>query len=487
MVSFHVYALCYNEERTLPFFLNHYKKADKIYILDNYSTDNSENIINEYKQKGMDIEIVKFDTNNEFCDYTNKQVKNTCWKHSIGMCDYVIVQDLDEFLTFKEYPYDFKKGLSILKEKNVTHIVCSGYEMCCSDEEYNSIPKCELLSNYIHRGWFRQAYSKPCLFNPNVISDTNFEFGQHLWNPVYIDPLKKNEGYDLTLFLLHFKHLGKKWEVERIVNVGKRMGKLQFVFGCSLNYARKRDEIIEDVNGIHSQAKDITDTIFTPCVRRITCELKGDLGTDLSIVASTLILAKNKDMFAFFGKNNYQFNVLKSICYKPDIDIIDYVKVKVNDTFPEHKNIIVYDYDINNIKGYESYISEIFDVYDFSGNQFVSLLKQTYKCILVSMVINKDVNLSFYKSAYNKTKMMYPNVKFILFSKNKEWCNTHFPKEYICDEYEDHTQLYIMSKLDIHIVSDLLSFWGALLATNKIVVTSPRFSHFRKDWICVDE
>ena len=52
-----LYTICYNEQEMLPYFLNHYSKmVDKIVVYDNYSTDNSRQILESFKD--CEIEII---------------------------------------------------------------------------------------------------------------------------------------------------------------------------------------------------------------------------------------------------------------------------------------------------------------------------------------------------------------------------------------------------------------------------------------------
>ena len=57
-----VFAICYNEEIILPYFLKHYKKfVRNITVYDNMSTDNSVNIMNEHG-----VKVIRFNTKGKF-------------------------------------------------------------------------------------------------------------------------------------------------------------------------------------------------------------------------------------------------------------------------------------------------------------------------------------------------------------------------------------------------------------------------------------
>lgn len=183
-MSFHVYTLCYNESKLLPHFLYHYREAERIVIYDNHSTDNSIDIIESYRvQSGQDIQIRFFDSGGAFDDVIHMQLKNEMWKESIGQTDYVLVQDLDEFLYFTTFP-TLKTGLSHLKSLGVPFVKLVGYNMFCDAKAFESIPTNTSIINCITTGIPSTNYSKPNLFDPNQIHSINFEVGNHTAHPV---------------------------------------------------------------------------------------------------------------------------------------------------------------------------------------------------------------------------------------------------------------------------------------------------------------
>jgi len=90
-----VYAVAFNEEKIMPFFLDYYSQfSSKITIYDNESTDNTVSIVNNYKK--CKTEVISFYSENSMNDYIHRDIKNKCWKDSTD--DYVIVVDCDEFI-----------------------------------------------------------------------------------------------------------------------------------------------------------------------------------------------------------------------------------------------------------------------------------------------------------------------------------------------------------------------------------------------------
>ena len=128
-MTFNVYALNWNESRILPAFLHHYRDANRIIIYDNESTDDSVNIIKKHGR-----EVITFSSNETFDDTINRDLKNNFWKSSVDDdVDYIIVQDLDEFLYFPSYPDDIPKALLEMKRQGFTCARAIGYNMYCSD------------------------------------------------------------------------------------------------------------------------------------------------------------------------------------------------------------------------------------------------------------------------------------------------------------------------------------------------------------------
>ena len=94
----HLYTLCYNEMKILPFAVQYWKTiADEVFVLDNHSTDGSA----EYLKGQPHIHVINFESDG-FNDSIHKKLKNEVWKASRGKVDFVVVCDLDEFMYAKD-------------------------------------------------------------------------------------------------------------------------------------------------------------------------------------------------------------------------------------------------------------------------------------------------------------------------------------------------------------------------------------------------
>lgn len=227
----HYYALCWNEEKMLPFMFDYYDQfVDHYTIYDNYSTDRSEEIILSHKN----AEIVKFSMNGEINDFIYQKIKNNCWKKSRGKADYVVVCDMDEFIY---YPWmtDF---LTEAMKSNQSIFHPHGYDMYC--EKYPIFEK-PLLSQ-VQYGVSKEAYSKCILFSPNHIVEINYELGAHKCVPLGIVRSTNNE----LLKLLHFKNLGLDYILGRIGQYRERQSDTNKENHCAVHYQYSNDKIRDE-------------------------------------------------------------------------------------------------------------------------------------------------------------------------------------------------------------------------------------------------
>jgi FkbM family methyltransferase len=239
-----VYAINWNEERLLPAFFRHYSQADHIYILDNNSTDTSHDIIRAYSAT-----IIPFNTSESLNDNIHKNLKNTIWKQSRGCVDFVIVQDLDEFLHFPRFPNDIVSGLKYLKDNNFTLSVSTGYQMFCNDEEFNNFNKYnQSITSFITTGSLeplKGMYNKCLLFNPNEITDINYAAGSHSCEPTG----KIKIDYRDTL-LLHYKYIGLEHLIDRYKIIRERVSAENKKNTFSIQYCKTDEEIRSNLEDI---------------------------------------------------------------------------------------------------------------------------------------------------------------------------------------------------------------------------------------------
>lgn len=236
----HVYALCWNEEKILPYFLRHYGSiAKKIVIYDNESTDRSVEIIRTYPN----TEVIPYSTGGKIDDFKYLWIKNTAWKKSRGAADWVIVVDMDELL----FHPDLAGCLKRYRQKGITISTPVGYEMIS-----DTFPKSEgMIYDEVKIGVKNKVFDKTCIFDPNAIFEINYKQGAHDAAP------KGIVNFDLSreLKLLHFKFLGLDYLLARFKILGTRLSGHQMKHGFGFHYMLPKEEIINYFNETRKSAK----------------------------------------------------------------------------------------------------------------------------------------------------------------------------------------------------------------------------------------
>lgn len=234
-ISYHVYAVCWNEERLLPAFLHHYRDAERIVVYDNESNDRSREIITA---AGREVRI--FSTNGTLNDETNRKIKNEAWKESAGSADWVIVQDLDEFVHFPRHPDSIINGLAELRAIGVTLVKTVAHNIYCTDEEWGKIAGQQSVVTQITRckriTWY--DYDKCLVFNPAALKKIGYDAGCHTCNPT---GTVVSAPTHLRPMLLHFKHIGERYELEKRIAIRNRLSKQNKELGQGFQYI-KSDE-----------------------------------------------------------------------------------------------------------------------------------------------------------------------------------------------------------------------------------------------------
>ena len=230
----HYYAVCWNEEKMLPFMFQHYdSKVSQYFIYDNGSTDASHQIITNHPK----TELIPFVTDG-FNDEIQNAIKNECWKSSIGKADYVIVCDIDEFL----YSPDIDDLLSQLKKSNISIPQSQGFDMCSID--FTEFQKSLTLVDQLKTGVYNNDYSKCILFNPYKIVDINYEPGAHFCRPTGLISTSEQPLYNV----LHYKNLGLDYVLERARQYRLRMSDENISKGYALQYLGEENTIKKRVS-----------------------------------------------------------------------------------------------------------------------------------------------------------------------------------------------------------------------------------------------
>jgi hypothetical protein len=228
----HLYAVCWNEEKFIPFFLQHYDDfVAHYYIYDN----NSDDATIESLATKKNITIKEYNTDGTFNDVVNQQIKNNAWKHSRGKADWVIVIDIDELL----YHTNIKE---LLYSSTHTIFKPMGYNMVCDKFPSYHSP----ITQQIKMGIHDKSFSKMVLFNPHKITEVNYKPGAHEANPEGIVNIGKSDD----LKLLHYKNLGTDYVLNRIIVYRNRLSAINRKMLYGAQYDEENLEIIKRFNHI---------------------------------------------------------------------------------------------------------------------------------------------------------------------------------------------------------------------------------------------
>lgn len=239
----HYYAVCWNEEKILPFVFDHYSPfVDHFTIYDNHSSDNTIGIINSRN----DTTVIEFDSDG-FCDNIHNNIKNTCWKKSRGRADYVIVCDIDEFL----YHPNITQLLSELRHKKISVIKPTGYNMYSTSypDHCSDIP----LTHQITTGLRSPLFDKCILFNPHAVVEINYKPGAHECHPWGKIKISTESG----IKLLHYKNLGIDYLLGRNRQYVQRLSKDNIENQYGIEYLRDEKTIVAEFQHNLQQATPI--------------------------------------------------------------------------------------------------------------------------------------------------------------------------------------------------------------------------------------
>lgn len=201
-----VYSIMYNEEFIVPYWLRHYETiADRIFIWDDLSTDNTKKILSQ-NSKVTFLELDKYDHDD---GYWVRYVFPQYEQYSCGFADWVIIADADEFV----YHPRLLEILKEEKEKETEAICCNGFEMI-SDE----LPTTS-----------GQIYEQIKLGLPNALetkwtvhsADSSIRFAKGRHGPIH-NQRHFNRNRNTGIRLLHYRHLTFDYYCSRDRQISER-------------------------------------------------------------------------------------------------------------------------------------------------------------------------------------------------------------------------------------------------------------------------
>ncbi|MDM5356375.1 glycosyltransferase family 2 protein (plasmid) [Peribacillus sp. RS7] len=235
----HLYALCWNEEKMLPYFFKHYDNiVDQYYIFDNDSTDNSLSILRSHSK----VNVNKFEIQGFSVVQSTLDQYNQCWKHNKVKADWVIICNIDEHF----YHPNFRKYLEECTSNGITLIVPEGYEMV-SDLFPNSN---EPLYESIRYGVKKEYLDKPQIFNPSEIKDINFSVGRHSASPT--GNVKKPSNKEILL--LHYKYIGFNYLNRRLSELRTRLRVMDHINKWGYHYLWDEEKKLQEFEKLKKES-----------------------------------------------------------------------------------------------------------------------------------------------------------------------------------------------------------------------------------------
>lgn len=196
----HLYAGCWNEEKILPFFFEHYDRfISKYFIYDNDSTDRSLEILNAHPRVTVRPLVLE---GRSYTEAGLKHLRAMKFEES-QLANWVTICNIDEFF----WHPDLLGYLEDMETEGVTVIKSEGYQMISDQFPASG----DHLPATIKQGARFERMDKIAFFKPAEVPDLGFSVGRHNSVPVGNVVRPKEE----QVKLLHYKHLSLNYVLER--------------------------------------------------------------------------------------------------------------------------------------------------------------------------------------------------------------------------------------------------------------------------------
>lgn len=239
----HYYAVCWNEEKMLPWLFDNYDRfVTKYYFYDNGSSDATRKMISMHHN----TQIIDYESNG-IEDIKLTAVKNSCWKNSRGKADLVIICDVDEFMC-SDNIFDM---IADMRRHHISLPKSEGFDMY--SHQFPRFIKGKHLTDVVKKGVENQKYAKFVFFNPYSIVNINYDHGAHVCKPTGIVRYSKEPMYKL----LHYKNLGLDYVLGKKELYLKRLSKDNVDHGYGLEYAENVENTIQQFNRKLASAQQI--------------------------------------------------------------------------------------------------------------------------------------------------------------------------------------------------------------------------------------
>ena len=214
-----VYSNMYNEETILPYWLRHYETiADRIFVWDDYSTDDTKEILKKHPK----VTLLDIGKKNSEAGYWARELFPQYEKYSIGSADWVVLADADEFV----YAPNLQEILEKEKEKGTHVIRCTGYAMVSK-----GLPTTDgQIYEEIKNGLVHGLESKWAIHA--TVPGVRYARGKH--GPVH-NQRRFVRNRNAGIKLLHYRYLGEAYQDKQD---RRNLARTAIAFGREMKYSR---------------------------------------------------------------------------------------------------------------------------------------------------------------------------------------------------------------------------------------------------------
>jgi glycosyltransferase involved in cell wall biosynthesis len=225
----------------LPFFFDHYEEVvDRFYMYDNFSNDSTRKLIKDNPK----AKLINLFSWGKFNEKVLTKCRNTGWKRSKGIADFVIVCDVDELLHHQDL-IGYIKGL---QENKNTIAQVSGNQMVSTIFPELNIP----ITTQINTGFADDRFDKLVLFDPNEISAMNYGYGSHTAEP------RGNVSFSTeAIQLLHYSFIGIEEKWQRMHQNADRYSQRNKKHQLGIHYTWSKERLVQEFNEMIEKSNPI--------------------------------------------------------------------------------------------------------------------------------------------------------------------------------------------------------------------------------------